>query len=83
MACGLPVAAYPVNSPIDVLGDSRAGVMHEDLPRFAQDRPQNGPRARRKAFMARRNRTVCQSLAGFTSVKDIRESPQVGGLVKN
>jgi hypothetical protein len=31
MACGLPVAAYPVTGPIDVLGDSTAGVMHEDL----------------------------------------------------
>lgn len=31
MACGLPVAAYPVTGPIDVLGESAAGVMHEDL----------------------------------------------------
>ena len=31
MACGLPVAAYPVTGPMDVLGDSAAGVMHEDL----------------------------------------------------
>lgn len=32
MACGLPVAAYPVTGPLDVLGDCRtAGVMHEDL----------------------------------------------------
>ena len=31
MACGLPVAAYPVTGPIDVLGKSNAGAMHEDL----------------------------------------------------
>ncbi len=31
MACGLPVAAYPVTGPRDVIGDSRAGVLHEDL----------------------------------------------------
>jgi glycosyltransferase involved in cell wall biosynthesis len=31
MACGLPVAAYPVTGPLDVIGDSPAGVMHEDL----------------------------------------------------
>ena len=31
LACGLPVAAYPVTGPIDVLGNSPAGVMHEDL----------------------------------------------------
>lgn len=31
MACGCPVAAYPVTGPLDVIGDSPAGVMHEDL----------------------------------------------------
>ncbi|HET9472334.1 MAG TPA: glycosyltransferase family 1 protein [Steroidobacteraceae bacterium] len=31
MACGLPVAAYPVTGPRDVIGDSKAGVLHADL----------------------------------------------------
>lgn len=31
MACGLPVAAYPVAGPIDVVGHSGAGVLHDDL----------------------------------------------------
>ncbi|HEX8956505.1 MAG TPA: glycosyltransferase family 1 protein [Burkholderiaceae bacterium] len=31
LACGTPVAAYPVAGPIDVIGTSNAGVMHEDL----------------------------------------------------
>ncbi len=31
MASGVPVAAYPVTGPLDVLGNSAAGVMHEDL----------------------------------------------------
>jgi glycosyltransferase involved in cell wall biosynthesis len=31
MACGLPVAAYPVTGPRDVIGNSPAGVLHEDL----------------------------------------------------
>ncbi len=31
MACGLPVAAYPVTGPRDVIGDSKAGVLHDDL----------------------------------------------------
>lgn len=36
LACGLPVAAYPVNGPLDILGDesnmaAAAGVLHEDL----------------------------------------------------
>jgi glycosyltransferase involved in cell wall biosynthesis len=35
MASGLPVAAYPVPGPIDVIGDSGAGVLDEDLRRAA------------------------------------------------
>jgi len=31
MACGTPVAAYPVTGPIDVLGNSTAGAMNDDL----------------------------------------------------
>jgi len=31
MASGLPVAAYPVTGPLDILGDSGAGAMREDL----------------------------------------------------
>jgi glycosyltransferase involved in cell wall biosynthesis len=31
LACGTPVAAYPVAGPIDVIGSSSAGVMHDDL----------------------------------------------------
>jgi glycosyltransferase involved in cell wall biosynthesis len=31
MACGVPVAAYPVTGPLDVIGGSNAGALHEDL----------------------------------------------------
>lgn len=31
MACGLPVAAYPVQGPLDVVQSGRTGVLHEDL----------------------------------------------------
>jgi glycosyltransferase involved in cell wall biosynthesis len=31
LACGLPVAAFPVPGPLDVLGPSRAAVLDEDL----------------------------------------------------
>jgi glycosyltransferase involved in cell wall biosynthesis len=31
MACGTPVAAYPVRGPIDVVTDPAAGVLHNDL----------------------------------------------------
>ncbi|RYE71728.1 MAG: glycosyltransferase, partial [Oxalobacteraceae bacterium] len=31
LACGTPVAAYPVTGPKDILTDMRAGVVHADL----------------------------------------------------
>ncbi|TDR76658.1 glycosyltransferase family 4 protein [Paludibacterium purpuratum] len=31
MACGTPVAAFPVAGPLDVVGDSGAGVLRDDL----------------------------------------------------
>jgi len=31
MACGVPVAAYPVTGPIDVVVNGKTGVLHEDL----------------------------------------------------
>jgi glycosyltransferase involved in cell wall biosynthesis len=36
LASGLPVAAYPVAGPLDVLGDSPAGVLDEDLAKAAR-----------------------------------------------
>jgi glycosyltransferase involved in cell wall biosynthesis len=35
LASGVPVAAYPVPGPLDVIGDSGAGVLDEDLGRAA------------------------------------------------
>ena len=37
MACGLPVAAYPVTGPLDVIGDAPAGAMHHDLKQACLD----------------------------------------------
>ena len=37
MACGLPVAAYPVAGPLDVLGGSPAGCLNEDLGKAARE----------------------------------------------
>jgi len=33
MACGVPVAAYPVEGPIDVVADGVSGSLDEDLER--------------------------------------------------
>lgn len=37
MACGTPVAAYPVAGPLDVVGNSGAGVLAEDLRQACLD----------------------------------------------
>ncbi|MDR2154120.1 MAG: glycosyltransferase family 1 protein [Burkholderiaceae bacterium] len=37
LASGLPVAAYPVTGPIDVLGDSPAGALNDDLRQACLD----------------------------------------------
>lgn len=50
LACGIPVAAYPVMGPIDVIGDSGAGCLDEDLAQ-----------ATRKALEIRRD--ICRTYA--------------------
>lgn len=35
LACGTPVAAYPVQGPLDVIGAADVGVLHADLRRAA------------------------------------------------
>ena len=37
LACGVPVAAYPVTGPKDVIEDSAAGILSEDLRQAALD----------------------------------------------
>lgn len=31
LACGIPIAAYPVLGPRDIIGDAKVGAVHEDL----------------------------------------------------
>lgn len=31
LACGIPVAAFPVQGPVDVITDNRVGILNEDL----------------------------------------------------
>jgi len=53
LACGTPVAAYPVAGPLDVIGTSSAGVLHEDLRTAALralDIPREQALARARAF---------------------------------
>jgi glycosyltransferase involved in cell wall biosynthesis len=49
LASGLPVAAFPVGGPLDVIGDSGTGVLDDDL-RHAALAALSIPRARCRAF---------------------------------
>jgi glycosyltransferase involved in cell wall biosynthesis len=37
MACGVPVAAFPAAAPIDVIGNSKAGLLSENLAHAVQE----------------------------------------------
>jgi glycosyltransferase involved in cell wall biosynthesis len=53
MACGTPVAAFPVAGPIDVIGDSAGGALDGDLRQAclrALDLPRDRVRARAEQF---------------------------------
>jgi glycosyltransferase involved in cell wall biosynthesis len=48
MACGVPVAAYPVTGPIDVVQDGVTGALDTDLARAAERALRIDPRACRE-----------------------------------
>ena len=52
LACGLPVAAYPVHGPIDVIGKAPVGVLDQDL-RHAALRALSIPRTLCRDFALR------------------------------
>ncbi|HJV97127.1 MAG TPA: glycosyltransferase, partial [Albitalea sp.] len=65
MACGTPVAAFPVTGPLDVVADSDGGVLHEDL-REAALRALQVPRERARArALSFEWSPVCEQFIGF------------------
>jgi glycosyltransferase involved in cell wall biosynthesis len=53
MACGTPVAAYPVDGPLQVLGEGGGGALHEDLGEawaLALKESRSSARARAEVF---------------------------------
>lgn len=45
LACGVPVAAYPVAGPLDVIGDAPVGCLHEDLATAVREALKASPEA--------------------------------------
>jgi glycosyltransferase involved in cell wall biosynthesis len=65
MACGLPVAAFPVDGPLDVAGNSDAGVLDNDLAAASQRAlhiPRDRARARALCFDWN---AVCEQFLGY------------------
>lgn len=48
MACGLPIAAYPVTGPVDIVTEPFLGAMHSDLGVAAWQALQNGGNAQQR-----------------------------------
>jgi glycosyltransferase involved in cell wall biosynthesis len=48
LACGVPVAAYPVAGPLDVIGDAPVGCLREDLAEAAREALELSPAACRE-----------------------------------
>src|SRR5580765_1788156 len=72
LACGTPVAAFPVAGPLDVVGDSDGGVLDADLARAAMralDVPRERARARALEFDWER---VCDQFVSFLVPADGR-----------
>lgn len=58
LACGMPVAAYPVQGPIDLITDPKLGALDENLP-AAIDRALGGDRDACRAFAETRSWQRC------------------------
>ncbi len=84
LACGTPVAAYPVQGPLDVVGDSDVAVLHEDL-RHAVSRALRIDRTRCRPFALRHNWAVATQQFADLQVPicgplDLREPARVGTM---
>lgn len=86
MASGLPVAAYPVPGPLDVVTDARAGVLHEDLREAALQAlalTKEDARAHAETYSWRRTAEMfLENLAPFKRVA-ATESPHPESLIRN
>lgn len=73
LASGLPVAAYPVAGPLDVIGNSGTGVLHENLRQAALDALAIDPaRCRVRALQFSWDESVAQFLHNIQAIDPAR-----------
>jgi glycosyltransferase involved in cell wall biosynthesis len=77
LACGVPVAAYPVQGPRDVIGDAPVASLDEDL-KLACLRALDIPREACRAFAVSRSWRACTEQ--FLSNLPAAMRPSAGGL---
>jgi len=77
LACGVPVAAFPVQGPRDVLGDAPVAALDENLGRACL-RALEIPRAAARAFALTKSWRSCtqQFLANLPVQLSLREQPR-------
>ena len=80
LACGVPVAAYPVPGPKDVIGRSRAGALDEDLWSAAMAALELGAGSAREHAMQFSWQRVAQMFAGYLAVP--ARAPQQGPVAQ-
>jgi len=76
LSCGVPVAAYPVPGPLDVIGDAAIGVLDEDL-RAAALRALTIDRAACRAFASRMTWDRCARMF-LDNVAILRRGAEAG-----
>lgn len=70
LACGLPVAAYPVTGPVDIITAPFLGALDNDLAKAARDAPLHGT-AEERAAHARENYSWRRAAEQFLETENI------------
>ena len=85
MACGLPVAAFPVSGPLDVIGNSNAGILNSNLKEACKKAlliPRKVPREYAKTFSWKSTSKTFESYLVSIRKKDttynIEDNPHKG-----
>ena len=85
MACGLPVAAFPVSGPLDVIGNSNAGILNPNLKEACKKAlliPRKLPREYAKTFSweatSKTFETYLVSIRDKDTTYNIEDNPHKG-----
>jgi glycosyltransferase involved in cell wall biosynthesis len=80
LACGVPIAAYPVQGPVDVVADSGAGSLNEDLAMAIETAIGIDPEVcRARALEHSWASSAAQFEANLVSARGLASLPGVGG----